>query len=61
VDSLVTGGAHGLVIDLRGNPGGLLTQGVEMAVFPETFIPYYPYFSFVEPPVSATEATPVSP
>ena len=28
-------------------------QGVELAVFPETFIPYYPYFSFVAPPVSA--------
>jgi nitrilase len=28
------------------------SKGVEMAVFPETFIPYYPYFSFVEPPVS---------
>ncbi|WP_081452325.1 Nit6803 family nitrilase [Verrucomicrobium spinosum] len=27
--------------------------GVELAVFPETFVPYYPYFSFVEPPVSA--------
>jgi aliphatic nitrilase len=26
-------------------------QGVELAVFPETFIPYYPYFSFVAPPV----------
>ncbi len=26
-------------------------QGVELAVFPETFIPYYPYFSFVSPPV----------
>jgi nitrilase len=26
-------------------------QGVELAVFPETFIPYYPYFSFVIPPV----------
>ncbi|HEX4085380.1 MAG TPA: Nit6803 family nitrilase [Chthoniobacteraceae bacterium] len=26
-------------------------QGVELAVFPETFIPYYPYFSFVMPPV----------
>ena len=26
-------------------------QGVELAVFPETFIPYYPYFSFVVPPV----------
>lgn len=27
-------------------------QGVEIAVFPETFVPYYPYFSFVEPPVT---------
>src|SRR5277367_4184656 len=27
--------------------------GCELAVFPETFIPYYPYFSFVAPPVLA--------
>jgi nitrilase len=26
-------------------------QGVELIVFPETFIPYYPYFSFIQPPV----------
>ncbi|PZD74207.1 Aliphatic nitrilase [Acaryochloris thomasi RCC1774] len=26
-------------------------DGVELLVFPETFIPYYPYFSFVQPPV----------
>lgn len=26
-------------------------QGVQLIVFPETFLPYYPYFSFVEPPV----------
>ncbi|MEP0886995.1 Nit6803 family nitriliase [Leptolyngbya sp. PL-A3] len=26
-------------------------EGVQLAVFPETFIPYYPYFSFVQPPV----------
>ena len=26
-------------------------EGVELIVFPETFVPYYPYFSFVEPPV----------
>ncbi|MBD2121487.1 Nit6803 family nitrilase [Trichocoleus sp. FACHB-262] len=25
--------------------------GVQLIVFPETFIPYYPYFSFVQPPV----------
>ncbi|MCT0199574.1 Nit6803 family nitriliase [Synechococcus sp. CS-1325] len=27
-------------------------SGVELIVFPETFLPYYPYFSFVEPAVS---------
>jgi aliphatic nitrilase len=27
-------------------------KGVQLAVFPETFVPYYPYFSFVYPPVS---------
>ncbi|HLK61283.1 MAG TPA: nitrilase-related carbon-nitrogen hydrolase [Chthonomonadaceae bacterium] len=26
-------------------------QGVEFATFPETVVPYYPYFSFVQPPV----------
>lgn len=26
-------------------------EGVELVVFPETFVPYYPYFSFVQPPV----------
>lgn len=26
-------------------------KGVQLAVFPETFVPYYPYFSFVLPPV----------
>lgn len=26
-------------------------QGVQFIVFPETFVPYYPYFSFVQPPV----------
>lgn len=27
-------------------------RGVELAVFPETLVPYYPYFSFVLPPVA---------
>ncbi|MEO0796110.1 MAG: Nit6803 family nitrilase [Verrucomicrobiota bacterium] len=27
-------------------------QGVQLAVFPETFVPYYPYFSFVDAPVA---------
>lgn len=28
------------------------SQGVELIVFPETFVPYYPYFSFVYPAVA---------
>lgn len=28
-------------------------RGVKIAVFPETFVPYYPYFSFIEPPVTS--------
>ena len=26
-------------------------QGVQLIVFPETFVPYYPYFSFIRPPM----------
>ena len=26
-------------------------KGAELIVFPETFVPWYPYFSFVTPPV----------
>lgn len=28
-------------------------RGAEIIVFPETVVPYYPYFSFIRPPVSA--------
>jgi nitrilase len=28
-------------------------KGVQIVVFPETFVPYYPYFSFVRPPVAS--------
>jgi nitrilase len=28
-------------------------RGAQIVVFPETFVPYYPYFSFVRPPVAA--------
>ena len=28
-------------------------KGSQIVVFPETFVPYYPYFSFVRPPVAA--------
>src|SRR5271163_3601494 len=27
-------------------------KGAKLAVFPETFVPWYPYFSFVSPPVA---------
>jgi len=27
-------------------------QGVQLIVFPETFVPYYPYFSFIRPPMA---------
>jgi len=28
------------------------SKGAQLVVFPETFLPYYPYFSFVKPPVA---------
>lgn len=28
-------------------------EGVQLVVFPETFVPYYPYFSFIRPPMMA--------
>lgn len=28
------------------------SQGAHLVVFPETFVPYYPYFSFVRPPAA---------
>lgn len=27
-------------------------EGAELVVFPETVVPYYPYFSFIKPPVA---------
>ncbi len=36
------------VLDAIGDAAG---KGAEMVVFPETFVPWYPYFSFVLPPV----------
>ena len=61
-DDIVRAGAAQLspVLDA---PGGTLSKvldtvsdaaarGVRLLAFPETFLPYYPYFSFVEPPVS---------
>lgn len=47
--------------DLDSGPGTLervlnaiadaAAKGAKLAVFPETFVPWYPYFSFVHPPV----------
>jgi len=31
-------------------------EGAELVVFPETFVPYYPYFSFIEAPVRSGRA-----
>ena len=31
-------------------------KGAQLVVFPETFIPYYPYFSFILPPVASGSA-----
>lgn len=36
--------------------GEAASDKVQLAVFPETFIPYYPYFSFIEPPVLSGKA-----
>jgi aliphatic nitrilase len=32
--------------------GDAAAKGAQLVVFPETFVPYYPYFSFVKPPVA---------
>ncbi len=33
--------------------GEAAAKGVQIIVFPETLLPYYPYFSFVRPPVAS--------
>lgn len=32
--------------------GEAASRGARLVVFPETFLPYYPYFSFIEPPAT---------
>ncbi len=61
--SVIRAAAIQIAPDLEGAAGTLdrmaaavaeaAKEGVQLAVFPETFVPYYPYFSFVEPPVTA--------
>jgi len=45
--------ATGTVDRVRDAIDRAAAQGVGLAVFPETFLPYYPYFSFVLPPVAS--------
>lgn len=43
--------ASGTIDRIARAVGEAADRGVQLAVFPETFVPYYPYFSFIEPPV----------
>ncbi|QKD04452.1 Nit6803 family nitrilase [Mesorhizobium loti] len=42
------GGTLEKVLDTISDAAG---KGAGIVVFPETFVPYYPYFSFIDPPV----------
>lgn len=46
-------GASGTIDRMIEAIGEAADRGVRLAVFPETFVPYYPYFSFIEPPVAS--------
>ncbi len=43
--------AHGTLVKVLNAMDDAAARGVELIVFPETFVPYYPYFSFVYPAV----------
>lgn len=45
--------AEGTLAKVLGAMEDAAAKGAELVVFPETFVPYYPYFSFVYPPVAA--------
>jgi len=47
----LTDGA-GTLVKVLNAIGEAASKGVQFIVFPETFVPWYPYFSFVHPPVS---------
>src|SRR5215475_6243970 len=42
---------HGTIEKVERRIGELGKQGVQFATFPETDIPYYPYFSFIQAPI----------
>jgi aliphatic nitrilase len=48
-DLETVGGTLERVLAAIAEAGG---KGVQFIVFPETFVPWYPYFSFVHPPVA---------
>ena len=48
-DLTAPGGTVTKVLDAIAEAGD---KGVELIVFPETLVPWYPYFSFIYPPVS---------
>lgn len=48
--------ANGTVLKVLDMIDEAASKGVQLIVFPETFVPYYPYFSFITPPVSAGKA-----
>jgi nitrilase len=45
-------GAEGTLAKVLDAIDAAAAKGAELVVFPETFVPYYPYFSFVHPPVA---------
>jgi len=49
-------GAEGTVDRMIQAMAEAADHGVRLAVFPETFVPYYPYFSFIEPPFASGKA-----
>ena len=50
--SPVLGDADGTVQKVIDAIRSAASQGVQLAVFPETAVPYYPYFSFITPAVA---------
>lgn len=44
--------ANGTLANVLNAMDEAASKGVELIVFPETFVPYYPYFSFVYPAVA---------
>ncbi|SNB73024.1 aliphatic nitrilase [Arboricoccus pini] len=48
--------AEGTLAKVLAAIGEAAGQGAGLIAFPETFVPYYPYFSFVQPPVLSGRA-----